>query len=386
MNKSFLNLSTLKIYYKLIDYNKQIGKHILNENIDDFLQEVQDFIDSGIMDNPHYNNALTIYRYIKRHYYFNGIPADIIFDELNENWYFRDIIDLFPDEDEFIADLVTTLDDFLNNYNRNSEYSYSSDEKINSYEKARRQDKIDAIINYTNLYNDFINSNADDLHSKYNTQLLESIEYKFPKKNVKRKSDTEFQHNIQFVKREFFENYIEKMINIRSQYIFESNFTLLGKPVEELREKISRAKTYKEKLQIIKSNIENIYEEIYKDEEQKNFTFRNFIKLDNYENEIITDYLVNVMHVRKELYFKIKKGETPEKLQFYIALAFYLCVPTSVQLEKFLNKFGYSLSNPVQDLNVLTTSKNETYVFYTKDLKNFVDTGIDYATIADLIF
>ena len=73
----------------------------------------------------------------------------------------------------------------------------------------------------------------------------------------------------------------------------------------------------------------------------------------------------------------------PPKLLFYVEMAFYLCIPGSKEIEKFLNLHGRSFNS---DLGVLEDSCIfGKYPVRYKDLRRWIDIGLSYNTINSLM-
>ena len=73
----------------------------------------------------------------------------------------------------------------------------------------------------------------------------------------------------------------------------------------------------------------------------------------------------------------------PKNLLFYIETAFYLCIPGSKEIEKFLNLHGRSFNS---DLGILEDSCIfGKYPVRYKDLRRWIDIGLSYKTINELM-
>lgn len=82
----------------------------------------------------------------------------------------------------------------------------------------------------------------------------------------------------------------------------------------------------------------------------------------------------------KDYYLKQK---LPKNLLFYIELAFYLCIPGSKEIEKFLNLHGYSFSSELGVLEGCCVLGK--YNVRYKDLRRWIDIRLSYNTINSLM-
>lgn len=79
----------------------------------------------------------------------------------------------------------------------------------------------------------------------------------------------------------------------------------------------------------------------------------------------------------------IAKVLFPTNPLFYLELAFYLSIPSSNEIEKFMNHHGYSIKSQMtffQDI----CCRNNTYHILYKDFCKWIDAGIDYNLINEL--
>ena len=101
-------------------------------------------------------------------------------------------------------------------------------------------------------------------------------------------------------------------------------------------------------------------------------------------NDLIMDDLAYIKILTDRVYELIQlKQKLPKNLLFYIELAFYLCIPGSKEIEKFLNLHGYSFSSELGVLEgcYILGKCNVRY----KDLRRWIDIGLSYNTINKLM-
>lgn len=367
----YTDFSPLQVYDKLISYNKQLNDFIIQGDYENFSSNIDNFYNSGIIDNQYFKDVLSVYHVTKRHTYFYGVPFDIIMQDLDNQWYFREQPFALPDDSDFIAEMIT----HHCYYKSKNEYD---DDMISSAERKKRIQKIEE---YSQLLQDFFKYDASFLHKKLNSRINKDIVESSMNRNTKNQKTNKVSNAV-ILKKNYYEETLEKLVEIRSNFDFNNNFALLGYDVKYFNKLINQKTCIKDRISIIENHIKNIYKEVY--EEGSEMDLRNYFKLDS-EYKIKPSAYLTAMGISRERWFNFKKGIWPQDKYFYIALAFYLAIPTSNLVEKFLNKHGYSIRPEVNMISAQIDKNGDLYQFYDKDLWKWIDSGVDYSTIGLLL-
>ncbi len=68
---------------------------------------------------------------------------------------------------------------------------------------------------------------------------------------------------------------------------------------------------------------------------------------------------------------------------FYLELALYLTIPSSDEIEKFMNLHGYSIKSPMTHFQDISCKKNVYHILH-RDLCRWIDAGIDYNLLSQM--
>lgn len=358
--KLYADILPIEVYRKIQDFNWQLGEHLLNEDMEGFWQETDDFIDTGITRNPHYENMLAVYRIHTSHYYINGIPSDLIIHSLLKNDYLKDKPAFFPiDDDNTIMELAAIAKD------RELPHSYRMD-------KTRRDKAISDFNSYIESYEFFISYDAKKLQEQYAKGIITKID----------------------LLKEYFNEAVYPLIATRKYfdcYLDMSKIeALLDAKSRRLYQEIEAAQTFSERLEKITEYITNAYEKVY-DKAGKSMTFDNFFVIDSPDK---SDAMDKTKYSERQFMMglgfghdainRMGAGKYHDDTFFYVALAMYLNIPTTAKVEEFIGRFGHSLNNPVRILyEKQIMGKN--YIFYGKDFQKWFNAGIDYYLIYQLL-
>lgn len=360
MNKIYMNISPIEVYRKIQDFNWMLGEYLLDEDIEGFQEETDDFIDTGITRNPYYEDMITVYRIHTPHYYINGIPSDLIMHSLLKEGYFKDKPTFLPkDDDTTIMELAAIVK------GRKLPSSYSMDKKL-------KDEAISHFKDYMDRYDDFIAYEASSLKKKYATG---SITQKDMLKG-------------------YFDEVIYPLIDERQYFDCSLDMSkvelLLDSKAKKIYRKIEEAQTFHERLEAITEYISKAYESVYEDIDTS-MTFNNFFDIDYPETSNAMDktkysgrQFMLGLGFGHDAINRMGTGKYHDDTFFYVALAMYLNIPTTTKVEEFIGRFGHSLNNPVRVLYEREIKGNN-YVFYGKDFKKWFSAGIDYYLIYQLL-
>lgn len=104
-----------------------------------------------------------------------------------------------------------------------------------------------------------------------------------------------------------------------------------------------------------------------------------YFSFDGYEKILASNYLQGKGIDRKN-WKRYIKGDLPAKFDFYLQLSFYLTIPSSDEIEKFMNLHGYSIKSPML---LFCDILGGNHILY-RDLCRWIDAGIDYNLINEM--
>lgn len=233
---------------------------------------------------------------------------------------------------EFYAYMVQNLNTINKNINA----------EIKQRKKLTFQDRADAF----NIYLDKLeNLYTETEETKSNNLIIDEKKY----------------HQI-------FTDRVKELVDLRQQIYIVFDFQLRNAPQKIL---YIKNKTEEEKLKILTANLPNIYEKIDTSDTKSLLTYK-----DNLYNIKFTNYLEgkDINRVNwKNYHLKMK---LPSNIMFYLQIAFFLSLPSTVEIEKFLNLHGYSIKTDMLILPKVKVLKD--YCTRCKDLCKWIDAGIDF--------
>lgn len=327
-------LSDKQIYEYLKGVNEQVYDCIVDEDINALNGIIEDVESSGIMGLPNYNDVVKYYRVSEVPFFFGGVSFSYQANEMLDpfiahatNGYDIETIRRMH-EDEFFAFMVNL---------ENGEMPKKLTPREEAYIKFK--DKMEHLYDFDGAVasNDLI---TDDL--AYIKILTDRV---------------------------------HELILLKQKFSLSFNFGV--KTPDFDFDKLSE----KGKLKKLTSIVKSMYVDANGNEKEPD----DFLTLDrytmqgiNYINYMRGKYLNHMMC--KNYYLKQK---LPPKLLFYVEMAFYLCIPGSKEIEKFLNLHGRSF---ISDLGVLEDSCIfGKYLVRYKDLRRWIDIGLSYNTINSLM-
>lgn len=172
-------------------------------------------------------------------------------------------------------------------------------------------------------------------------------------------------------------NRITELAAARNKFYATYNFTSL--PLNGMKiidnEKLRNMDT-SQKIKYLTTAFDNIYD-LAKNKNRFNHT--DFFSFNGYKKILVSNYLQGKGIDRKN-WKHYTKGSLPAKFDFYLQLAFYLTIPSSDEIEKFMNLHGYSIKSPML---LFCDILGGNHILY-RDLCRWIDAGIDYNLINDM--
>lgn len=333
-------LSYSQLYTELDSLNTSAYDSILNEDFDEFQNTIDEFINSGIMEQEKFANAREAYRYSSMPFTLDGMWISV--DSRNPL-------------DKPITDLSGLPIQELNERNVQPFYAYMTEHKEIEAEDSKIAGKrIDAFNTYVELYKNLYKNPSPE--KIYSVPLVDDAE----------------KHKMVYINR------VTELAAARSKFYMTCDFTCL--PVYGIKiidnEKLKNLDMY-EKIEYLTKNFDSLYNSVkIKNNITKCFSFN------GYEKVIASNYLQGKDIDRKN-WKHYTKGQLPEKPMFYLQLAFYLTIPSSAEIEKFMNLHGYSIKGNMTRFGGIV-SNGITHPVLHRDLCRWIDAGVDYNLINEI--
>lgn len=349
-------LSYKRLYEELEILNASAYDYIYNNDFEGFRGLLKDFIDSGIMEQEKFPIAREYYRYCNMPITLNGIWADKDLQELfdlffyNYGGYSETLTDFKNKEKTELYMKLTSLNDFIKEYGYDDYESEVYGE--NPTTKSSRDTRRDAIVTYIKKYQNLYKTTAVFQHP--DIKDIQEYQLSFALK-------------------------IKDLVDFRSKFFLTYNF-ILFEEAETLNEKLEGLSLY-EKVEYLSSKVKNVYE----NEQVTASNIRNYIKFENTNPILFSNYLEGkfVNRINWKNYYNPKKFKLPTNHFFYLELAFYLCLPSSNEIERFLNFHGYSIKSEFGYFGGLNINKKTYHVMFP-ELCSWIDAGIDYNLLNEM--
>ena len=284
--------------------------------------------------------------------------ANMPFSVAGYNFLCEDLKDeIWGKYEPLINDLVIhnmSLDEFLSDYGFDNEYDAlnASNNKRKIYINTIKK-RIELIEDYTRKYNNLVKlydiANVAQLHSSTsNTDTLQNS----------------------------FTNAVVELVKAREKFYYYINYDLVGYDTEDLNNTLRQKKTNKERFSILRNITDNIFTTLQND---STLNFRDFFIIKDNRRVTFTSYLT-AKGLTGSSWFDYKKATNKKFVKerhFYLQMAFFLGLPTSNEIEKFLNFNGYTIKSPFK----LFPNTD----IYDYDVCRYLDAGIDYNLINVLL-
>lgn len=346
-------LSHMQILGKIEELNTNVYDCILKGDINAFNKVIEEFEDSGIMEQENFEMTRKIYRFtnpIFSIYGFSYIPGSSKKIDKYIEWatgYPIDAIMTLNHEQHFYA--------MINNYNQPREYDDDGNyiRKVNKKTiEQRQQQLIDYIEKLDHLYDSTPQSGS--LHL-----VLDDKKFRKP-----------------------FIDKIYELSKMKKKLTIIFNFELVGKKNPLTKKDYDRMSEL-QKLNFFTNQMDNLYQNTQNEKDVLNkkdvLTYSVTKKNEAKYIPVMTSYLraKNIAHTAWKHYYG--KQKLPSNIWFYIEMAMYLGIPSGEEIEKFLNFHGYTITS---EMCVLPKWKimNKFYV-KGKDMMRWLNAGIDYDII-----
>lgn len=336
-------LSYKQLYDEIETLNTSVFDSLINGDFESFQNTINEFADSGIMEQEEFATAREAYRYSSMPFTFDGIWISVD----SRNPLDRLVMDVAgPSIQEIHERDVMPVYAYMVEHTEPQEISHE-DSKITGKRCA-------ALQHYKDLYKDLYKDPS--LQGRlWNNPLVADAE----------------KHQMVYINR------ITELAAARSKFYATYDFTSL--PLNGMKiidsEKL-RNMNASEKIKYLTTAFDNIYDPA---KNKNRFNHTDCFSFDSYEKILVSNYLQGKGIDRKN-WKRYTKGTLPAKFDFYLQLAFYLTIPSSDEIEKFMNLHGYSIKSPML---LFCDILGGNHILY-RDLCRWIDAGIDYNLINEI--
>ena len=335
-------LSYSQLYTKLEALNMSAFDSLLQGDFDGFQNTIDKFINSGIMEQEGFASAREAYRY-------SAMPIT-----LDGMWI---TVDSHNPLDKPITDLSGLPIQELNKRYVQPVYAYLTEQKeIKPEENKLAVKRINALKEYIELYKNLYKDTSPK--SYFTVPLVDNVS----------------RHQMIYINR------VTELAAARSKFYTTFDFTCL--PLNDTKiidnEHLKELDT-PEKIKYLTESFDNLYDPV---KNKNRFTINDCFAFNGYKKILASNYIQGKWIDRKN-WKHYTKGILPEKSMFYLQLAFYLTIPSSAEIEKFMNLHGYSLKSPMTQFGSIGDGSN-THPVLHRDLCRWIDAGIDYILINEI--
>lgn len=335
-------LSYAQLYNELEALNASAYGALLNEDFESFCSAIDGFEQSGVMEQEEFPAAREAYRCSSMPFTLNGIwigaephnPLDTPVADVSglriQDLKKRDVYPVYAciTQKEAVQPEESTL----------------AAARIEVFEKYKEL--------YQNLYKDNRRTHLPTI------PLVANVE----------------KHMMEYISR------ITELAAVRSRFLLTYDFSCLSVNNKQIidNEKLKKMPT-PEKMKYLTQKFANLYNT---PSGRPTAQPVDYFAFNGYKKVLASNYLHGKMIDRKN-WKHYTKGILSKLPLFYLELAFYLAIPSSDEIEKFMNLHGYSIKSPMTHFQDISCGR-ETYHILHRDLCRWIDSGIDYNLINEM--
>lgn len=335
-------LSYKQLYNELETLNASAYDSLLNEDFEQFQNSIDEFIASGIMEQEEFASAREAYRYASTPFTLDGIWISV---------------DSHNPLDIAITDLSGLDIKELNKRDVQPIYAYLTEqEKTNLGNSKFAPKMITALEQYKELYKNLYKSNRQN--GIFSIPLI----------------DDPHKHQMTYIER------ITELASVRSKSYMTYDFSCLPiKNVQIIDNAKLKAMSIPEKMKYLTQAFSNLFNQATNKNTLKAtdcFSFNGFEK-------VLASNYIHAKGIDRKHWKYYTKGILPNMNLFYLELAFYLTIPSSDEIETFMNLHGYSIKSPITHFHDIYCGKKVYHILHS-DLCRWIDAGIDYNLINEI--
>lgn len=339
-------LSYSQLYNELETLNTSAYDCFFNGDFEGFQNTINEFADSGIMEQEEFAIAREAYRYSSMPFTFDGIWISV--DSRNPL-------------DRLVMDVAGPSIQEIHERDVMPVYAYmvghTKPQNINHKNSRIASSRCAALQHYKDLYTDLY-KDPSSTGSLWSIPLVADAE----------------RHKMVYINR------ITELAAARSKFYATYDFTSL--PLNGMKiidnEKLRNMDT-SAKIKYLTTAFDNMYDHT---KSKNKLLYTDCFSFNGYEKILASNYLQGKGIDRKN-WKRYTKGDLPVKAEFYLQLAFYLTIPSSDEIEKFMNLHGYSIKGNMTRFGGIKDGSITRPVLH-RDLCRWIDAGIDYNLINEI--
>lgn len=332
-------LSYSQLYTELETLNTSVYDSLLHGDFEGFQNTIVEFISSSIMEQEKFAAAREAYRYSSMPFTLDGMWISV--DSRNPL-------------DKPIMDFSGLPIEELNKRDVLPVYAYLTGQIETKPEDSKLAGKrIDALGEYKKLYKNLYKDPSPQM--VFSAPLVDNYE----------------KHKMVYINR------ITELATARSRFYATFDFTCL--PVNGMKiidNDYLRELGISEKMKYLTEVFDNLYDP---NKSKNRFTINDCFSFNGFQKVLASNYLQGKWIDRKN-WKHYTKGNLPKIPEFYLQLAFYLTIPSSAEIEKFMNLHGYSIKSPMTHFHDVGGK----YHILHRDLCRLIDAGIDYNLLNEI--
>lgn len=337
-------LSYKQLYDEIETLNTSVFDSLINGDFESFQNTINEFVGSGIMEQEEFATAREAYRYSSMPFTFDGTWISVN----SRNPLDRVVMDVAgPSIQEIHERDVMPVYAYM--------VGHTKPQNINHNNSRIASSRCNALQHYKDLYKNLY-KDPSSTGNLWSIPLVTDVE----------------KHRMVYIRR------IAELAAARSKCYATYDFTSL--PLNGMKiidnEKL-RNMGASEKIKYLTTTFDNIYDPA---KNRNRFNHTDCFSFSGYEKILASNYLQGKGIDRKN-WKRYIKGDLPVKAEFYLQLAFYLTIPSSTEIEKFMNLHGYSIKSP---MTLFHDVNNKQYYILHRDLCRWIDAGIDYNLINEI--
>lgn len=342
-------LSYRQLFNELEDLNTSAYDMLIQGNFEGFTDLLEAFADKGIAEQERFPYARAAYRFSAMPFTLNhmwigpdqrNMLSDYIFGSITEGWTIKDIQerDLYP----VYVNMVNSLSPI------DEEKAQAKQERIESRLSKKRWEAYEAFIDkYNGLYKQLGNA------AVFGVPLVDDVEA----------------HQMSYIQR------VVELAEIRSRFHLTFDFTCTTVDNTALE-----GMNLTQKIKYLTDNLPDLYQ---KGTQKFNPHIQDFLTVKEDDERILASNYIQGKGIDRKNWKNYTHGQLPNIPLFYLELAFYLAIPSSDEIEKFMNLHGYSIKGSMTHFHDIYCGKNVYHILH-RDLCRWIDAGIDYNLINEM--
>lgn len=335
-----------EILDSLFDINEDVCHFIYNDDLTQLNIVIDNIFSSSLLYEDDYKTVLNAFRLANMPFSINGyniLPYDIrTAYQSNYKGYIKDL-----------TMGIIDLHSFLTMYGYANEYEALND--TNNKRKIYNRtilNRIAMVDTYTTLYKKLVS-----LYDAKNITYIHKSKF-----------------SIDTLQNEFISKVVD-LVKLREKFYYYVNYDLIGYDIETMNDMLYKKKSNKERLEVLQKLTDNIFA----NSNHQEINFRDYFIIKDNRRVTFTTYLKakGLTDTSWFDYKTTKKKKFVKDRDFYLQLAFFLGIPSSNEIERFMNFNGQSIKSPFK------TYRNTNIFDY--DICRWIDAGVDFNLINTML-